>query len=131
MPNNNIIPGMPEAFNGGAPQAANNGASDAFSLVGGRRVYGGRRVAAVGSRRMVYSGTAKHTSGGLTKKDLMMNSWGRIVSRKKHNTAKRENRLKKHGWGAKKGKFGAVRMSAMRKSPVRRRQVTRRRRRRR
>ena len=64
----------------------------------------------VGSRRQVYSGTAEHTSGGLTKKDLIKNKWGRIVSRSKHLTAKKEQRLKKYGYTAKKGKFGSVKI---------------------
>jgi len=62
----------------------------------------------VGSRAQVYHGTAHHTSGGLTKKNLMMNKWGRIVSSKKHKTAKKEKRLEKAGYFAKKGKFGCV-----------------------
>jgi hypothetical protein len=62
----------------------------------------------IGSRAQVYHGTAKHTSGGLTKKNLMMNKWGRIVSSKKHKTAKKEKRLEKAGYFAKKGKFGCV-----------------------
>jgi hypothetical protein len=62
----------------------------------------------VGSRAQVWNGTAKHTSGGLTKKHLMMNKWGRIVSRKKHNTAKKQKRLEKAGYFAEKGKFGVV-----------------------
>ena len=37
----------------------------------------------------VWHGTLKKTSGGLTKKDLMKNKWGRIVSKKKHNLAKK------------------------------------------
>ena len=49
----------------------------------------------VGSRAQVWHGTAKKTSGGLTKDKLMMNKHGRIVSRRKHNTAKREKRLEK------------------------------------
>ena len=57
----------------------------------------------VGSRAEVFHGTAKHTSGGLEKKDLLQNKHGRIVSRRKHTTAKKENRLKKHGYTAKKG----------------------------
>ena len=36
------------------------------------------------------------------------NKHGEIVSRKKHITAKREKRLEKHGYFAKKGKFGFV-----------------------
>ena len=68
-----------------------------------------------GTRAQVWHGTAKKTSGGLMKSALMMNKHGRIVSRKKHNTAKRENRLLKHGYGTKKGKFGAVKLSKSRK----------------
>lgn len=64
----------------------------------------------VGSRAQVWHGTAKKTSGGLTKADLMMNKHGRIVSRAKHNTAKRENRLLKLGFGTRKGHFGVVRL---------------------
>lgn len=71
---------------------------------------GGRRRA-VGSRAEVMHGTAHHTSGGLTKKDLKYNKWGRIVSVKKSATAKREKRLRKAGYTAKKGKFGAVKIA--------------------
>ena len=60
----------------------------------------------VGSRAQVWHGTAKHTSGGLTKAQLMMNKSGRIVSRKKHASAKRDNRLVKAGFKTKKGHFG-------------------------
>ena len=63
---------------------------------------------ASGSRAEVWHGNAKHTSGGLTKSHLMMNKHGRIVSRKKHNTAKREKRLVKAGYLTKKGHFGFV-----------------------
>jgi len=62
----------------------------------------------IGSRRQVFNGSAHHTSGGLTKSHLMMSKNGRIVSKKKHMTAKKENRLVKAGYGAKKGKFGFV-----------------------
>jgi hypothetical protein len=65
-----------------------------------------------GSRTQVMNGTAYKTSGELTKKDLMMNKWGRIVSAKKHKTAKKEKRLEKHGFFAKKGKFGYVKKTA-------------------
>jgi hypothetical protein len=61
-----------------------------------------------GSRAEVFHGNAKKTTGGLTKKDLMKNKHGEIVSRKKHLTAKKEKRLEKHGYFAKKGKFGFV-----------------------
>jgi hypothetical protein len=62
----------------------------------------------VGSRAEVYHGSAYKTSGGLTKTDLLQNKHGRIVSKAKHSTAKRENRLVKAGFGTKKGKFGWV-----------------------
>jgi hypothetical protein len=63
-----------------------------------------------GSRQQVMNGTAYKTAGELTKSHLMMNKWGRIVSRKKHATAKKEKRLLKHGFTAKKGKFGVVKI---------------------
>jgi len=65
-----------------------------------------------GSRQQVMNGTAYKTAGELTKSHLMMNKWGRIVSRKKHATAKKEKRLMKHGYTAKKGKFGYVKMGS-------------------
>ena len=69
-----------------------------------------------GSRIRVWHDNAYKTPGGLTKKDLTM-SHGRIVSLKKHKTAKKEKRLEKAGFFAKKGKFGAVKRSRkMRKS---------------
>ena len=61
-----------------------------------------------GSRTQVMNKTAYKTSGNLTKEDLLMNKWGRIVSAKKHKTAKKEKRLEKAGYYAKKGKFGFV-----------------------
>lgn len=65
-----------------------------------------------GSRAQVWHGTAYKTAGGLTKEDLVMNKHGRIVSKKKHATAKREKRLEKAGYKTVKGKFGAVKSSA-------------------
>jgi len=65
-----------------------------------------------GSRAQVWHGSAYKTSGGLTKTNLFMNKNGRIVSKSKHTSAKRENRLVKAGYTAKKGKFGAVRIAA-------------------
>ena len=64
-----------------------------------------------GSRAQVFNGNAYKTTGGLVKGDLMMNKWNRIVSKSKHQTAKKENSLKKHGYTAKKGKFGAVKIT--------------------
>lgn len=61
-----------------------------------------------GTRAQVMHGTADHTSGGLTKRDLKYNKWGRIVSRKKSTMAKKTRRLEKAGFKAKKGSFGVV-----------------------
>ena len=65
----------------------------------------------VGTRAQVWHGTAYKTSGGLCKSDLMQNDAGRIVSKAKHRTAKKEMRLLKHGYGTQKGKFGFVKLS--------------------
>jgi hypothetical protein len=63
-----------------------------------------------GQRAQVIHGTAYKTSGGLTKKDLIQNKNGRIVSKKKHFSAKKDKRLIKAGYGTKKGHFGAIRL---------------------
>ena len=68
-----------------------------------------------GTRAQVWHGTAKKTSGGLTKSALMMNKHGRIVSRKKHNTAKKEKRLVKAGFLTKKGQFGFIKKGTRRR----------------
>jgi hypothetical protein len=65
-----------------------------------------------GSREQVMNGTAYKTEGLLTIEDLVMNKRGRIVSKKKYKTSKQEMRLEKYGYGAKKGKFGYVRIKA-------------------
>ena len=61
-----------------------------------------------GSREQVHNGTAYKTPGELTIDDIMMNKNGRLVSVTKHRTAKKERRLEKYGYFAKKGKFGYV-----------------------
>ncbi len=66
------------------------------------------KMTRVGSRAQVMHGTAHHTSGGLTRKDLKMNKWGRIVSKAKSSKAKKENRLVKLGFKTQKGKFGIM-----------------------
>jgi hypothetical protein len=63
-----------------------------------------------GTRAQVWHGTAYKTSGGLTKSDILQNKNGRIVSRSKHASAKKEKRLVKAGYGTKKGKFGFVKL---------------------
>ena len=65
-----------------------------------------------GSRAEVWHGNAKKTTGGLTKKGLMKNKHGEIVSKKKHFTAKKEKRLEKAGYFTKKGQFGFVKKTA-------------------
>jgi hypothetical protein len=61
-----------------------------------------------GSRAQVWHHTAYKTPGDLTRSHLMMNKHGRIVSKKKHTTAKHEKRLVKAGFLTKKGTFGYV-----------------------
>jgi hypothetical protein len=74
-------------------------------MAGGRRSRT-RGIPAVGTKAQVYHGTAKHTSGGLTRKNLMKTKKGRIVSRKKHAAGKKAlKRLTKAGYKAKKGTF--------------------------
>ncbi len=70
----------------------------------------------VGTRAQVWHGTAYKTSGGLTRKHLVQNKHGRIVSRAKQATARKEKRLLKAGYGTKKGKFGFVRIGKAKKS---------------
>ena len=67
-----------------------------------------------GSRAQVWNGTAYKTEGGLLKSALLKSN-GRIVSAKKHKTAKKELRLQKYGYFAEKGKFGFVKKSVSRK----------------
>ena len=70
----------------------------------------------IGSRAQVWHGTAYKTSGGLTKSHLLQNKAGRIVSRSKHASAKKEKRLVKAGYSTKKGHFGFVRVVGTRKN---------------
>lgn len=71
-----------------------------------KNVQMGGKMMATGSKSQVWHGTAKHTSGGLTKKDLMKTKKGRIVSKRKHAAGKKAlAQLKKAGYVAKKGTF--------------------------
>ena len=83
----------------------------------------------IGTRAQVWHGTAYKTSGGLTHSHLMKNKSGRIVSKSKHVSAKKNNRLVKAGYLTKKGHFGFVKkgsksrkmkggMSALSPSPI-------------
>jgi hypothetical protein len=83
---------------------------------GSYNVNGHNYAMLTGSRAQVWHGTACKTSGGLKKSDLMQNKAGRIVSKAKHNTAKKDNRLVKAGYGTKKGTFGFVKLGAKKTS---------------
>ena len=80
------------------------------------RIAGSSYQMLIGTRAQVWHGTAYKTSGGLKKSNLMQNKAGRIVSKAKHSTAKKEKRLVKHGYGTKKGVFGFVKMGSKSKS---------------
>ena len=67
-----------------------------------------------GSRAQVWHGTAYKTPGNLLKGNLMMNKHGRIVSKRKHTTAKKDKRLVKAGFLTKKGTFGFIKKSSTR-----------------
>jgi hypothetical protein len=67
-----------------------------------------------GSREQVFNGTAYKTEGLLIKKDLIQNKWRRIVSAKKHRTAKKERRLEKFGYFTQKGRFGFIKRTPKR-----------------
>ena len=93
-----------------------------YTIVGGKKktVKKSKRKPRVipkyGKRLDVYRGNATMTTGNLKKRDLIRivdkNGNGRIKSRKKHMMGKnkKKNNLYLNGWGAEKGKFGAVRL---------------------
>ena len=60
-----------------------------------------------GTRAQVMHGTAKKTTGGLTKSQLKYNKSGKIVSKKASEAAKKNKNLVKAGYVTKKGVFGA------------------------
>ena len=63
-------------------------------------------VPAVGTKAQVWHGSAKHTSGGLKKSDLVKNKHGRIVSRRKQAAGRKALKyLTRKGYKAKKGRF--------------------------
>ncbi|MGV2435240.1 MAG UNVERIFIED_CONTAM: hypothetical protein LVT10_10460 [Anaerolineae bacterium] len=58
----------------------------------------GGAMKASGTKAEVWHGTAKHTSGGLRKSDLMKTKRGRIVSKKKHAAGQKAiQKLRKNG----------------------------------
>lgn len=64
----------------------------------------------IGNRQQVGHGTAYKTSGGLTLAGLIQTKNGRWRSRKKHFSAKKDNRLVRSGWGTRKGVFGSFKI---------------------
>jgi len=79
-------------------------------------VKGKKHEMLIGSRAQVMHGTAHKTAGNLVKEDLIMNKHGRIVSKAKSKTAKKEKRLENAGYFTKKGKFGYVKKEGTRKA---------------
>jgi len=66
----------------------------------------GGKMTTIGSRAQVFHGTAHHTSGGLTRKDLKKNKHGRIVSVKASAAGRKALKfLHRKGFVAKKGTF--------------------------
>lgn len=61
-----------------------------------------------GSRAQVMHDNALKTSGGLYKKDLKYNKYGKIVSKKASSSARKSNNLVKAGYTTKKGVFGSI-----------------------
>jgi hypothetical protein len=90
-------------------------------------------IKAVGTKRDVYNGKAKHTSGGLVKSDILKVSAGkrdgktvyRYVSKKKHDQASKNIR-KLSTWSsfvvAVKNHYGLEMKAAMKKASVLKRQ---------
>ena len=75
----------------------------------------------IGSRQQVGHQTAYKTPGGLTIDGLIQTKDGRWRSRKKHFSAKSDNRLVKSGWGTRKGVFGSFKMGENKSRKSRRR----------
>tara|TARA_Y100000992_G_scaffold254883_1_gene187927 strand:- start:2 stop:367 length:366 start_codon:yes stop_codon:yes gene_type:complete len=73
-----------------------------------------------GTRLQVWRGMANKTSGGLKKKDLVKNKWGRIVSRKKYHSATNDDRLVEHGYGPNKNRVNNLFIKPRRKTQKRR-----------
>ena len=89
-------------------------------------IKGGKYEILIGSRAQVNNGTAYKTTGGLKKVHLMKNKHGRIVSKKKHATAKKEKRLEKAGFKPKKGTFKAFKKGdSTKKKATKKRRSTR------
>jgi len=91
-------------YNGGQMNNGNN--KTRKNNKNSETMMGGAKIPAKGTKAQVWHGNARHTSGGLTKRDLMKTKKGRIVSRKKHAAGKKAlKNLVKAGYKAKKGTF--------------------------
>jgi len=98
--------GLEGGQNNSSPNSRMNSMNSMNSTRKNLNMAGGAKVPAKGTKAQVWHGTARHTSGGLTKKDLMKTKKGRIVSRKKHAAGKKAlKNLVKAGYKAKKGTF--------------------------
>jgi hypothetical protein len=88
----------------GNNNASNNAVNNSGKAAENTQAGGG--MMRVGSKAQVYHGTAHHTKGGLTRKDLLRNKRGKIVSRKQAAAGKKAfSRLRKLGFAPKKGHF--------------------------
>ena len=96
----NVLPG-----GGAAAERRSRKQSGGAKSAKAKKTRKASKTPAVGSKAQVFHGSAKHTSGGLTKSDLMKHK-GRIVSRKKHALGKKAfKNLVKAGYKPKKGTF--------------------------
>lgn len=89
-------------------------ADDGFYHMNGKKY----KVLIGSSRKQVWNETAYKTSGGLTKKDLVLNKRRRIVSKSKHELSKKEHKQNKRlfkNYTARRGKFGAVKKNSTRR----------------
>lgn len=85
------------------------------------------KIQRIGSKAQVFHQTARQTSGGLKKSDLMKHK-GRIISRKKHAAGKKAiKHLRALGFIAKKGTFRLMSKSMAHSPKSRRGRRTRRR----
>ena len=97
------VPALP-AMKGGKRNTRKNRKNRKNGNNGNNTMMGGAKMT-TGSKAQVWHGTAKHTSGGLTKKDLRRHK-GKSVSRRQHAAGLQSiKRLRKLGYVAKKGTF--------------------------
>merc|ERR1711920_754238 len=62
------------------------------------------RLSQIGTKRKVWNGTKKYTAGGLTKSDLCLNKYGRVVSKKQHAMGKKAKYIFKWGKAVQKAR---------------------------